>query len=262
MTNGESFGMTSGYADAANLKLGVKAQMISTPMNNHLSDARISTEASNRLLVTPGTSGLAEGDKTTLAIKVRLDGSLHGEATSWPGKGWSHAEMSAGLNVHDYSIQIDTGEGFYSPSQAFFGASCELEAYDVSFPHWGYSYAANWSEFWRTGSNISDEDSHQNSWSVTELGESFHYQAGDHFDTGELTLLFEATVGHTLDFDADLYLYIDADHDALTWADFGNTFAFDVTPMTSGVGLNWQVVPEPATMLLLCVGGLFIRRKP
>lgn len=262
VTNGESFGLTSGHANAANRNMGVSAQVYSTPANSHFSDARISTEVSNRLTVSPGTSGLVEGDIATLAITIRLDGSLHGEATSWPGKGWSHAGMSAGLEVHDYAIQIDTGEGFWSPSQASFGASSEIEASDVSMPHWQYSYSADWSEYWRTQSNISSEDSYNNSWTTHETSESFHYQAGDHFDTGELTLLFEAIVGHTLDFDATLDLYVNANNDAIAWADFNNTFAFDVSSSVNGLNLDWEVVPEPATMMLLCLGGLFIRRKP
>ncbi len=261
ISNGESFGMTSGYANAASLKMGASAQMVSTPDNWHLSDARISMEASNRLTVLPGSSGLSEGDTTTLAIKVRLDGSLSGEATSYPGKGWSYAKMSAGLDVHDYAIQIDTGEGFWSPSQASFGASCELEASDVYMPVWGYSYSSSWEEYWRTQSNISTEASHDRSWTNKELAESFHYQAGDHLDTGELTLLFDAIVGHTLDFEANLYLYIDASHDAMTWAKFGNTFAFSVAPTVQGVGLSWEIVPEPATLSLLGLGGLLLRRK-
>jgi hypothetical protein len=262
VANGESFGMTSGYANAANMKMGAKAQVTSTPMNTHLSDASISTAVSNRLTVTPGTSGLAEGDTTTLAIKVRLDGTLHGEATSYPGKGWSHAEMRGGLSVHDDAIQIDLGgDGIFTPTQASFDASCDLEAYDVYFPVWDYNYSTKWNESWRTQSNISSQESDGNSWTIKQFGESFHYVEGNHFDTGELTLMFDAIVGHTLDFDADLFVYIDAANDAMTWADFGNTFALNVTPMTSGVGLSWDVVPEPATMLLLGIGGLLIRRK-
>ena len=111
LANGESIGFTHGYADAGSLKQGVFAQMISSPNNNHLSDARISTDASNRLTVLSGNSGLAEGDTTILTLKIRLDGTLHTEATSCPGKGWAHAEMSGGLTVRDYALKIDTGEG-------------------------------------------------------------------------------------------------------------------------------------------------------
>lgn len=262
VNNGESFALTTGRANAANLNLGVSGQVYSTPANTHFSDARISTSVLNRLTITPGSSGLSVGDVTTLAITLRLDGSMHAEAISWPGKGWSHAEMRAGLSVHDYAIQIDLGgDGFWSPSQASFGASCELEAYDVYMPIWQHSYSSNWSESWRTESNISDGTYHSNSGSTNELGESFHYQAGRSFNTGELTLIFEAIVGHTLDFEADMYLYMDANNDAMTWADFNNTFAFDVTSTVDGLGLNWAVVPEPASLSLLAAGGLALLRR-
>ncbi len=260
IANGESFGFTSGYSDAGSLKQGVSAQVISTPNNNHFSDARISTDATNRLTVLPGTSGLAEGDTTILTLKIRVDGILHTEATSWPGKGWAHAEMDAGLTVRDLAIQIDTGEGMWIPSQASFGASCELESYDVYMPFWNHSYSSNWDKSWSYDSNIDAGNSYRLSDGVTHLGESFHYQEGLSFDTGEITLTFEAIVGHTLDFDSYMYLYVNANNDAMAWADFDNTFAFDVTA-ANGVALQWQVVPEPATVLLLGAAGLFLRRK-
>lgn len=260
LVNGESFGFTHGYADAGNLRQGVSAQVISSEDNYHFSDARISTDATNRLTVLPGTSGLAEGDTTVLTLKIRVDGSMHTEATSYPGKGWAHAEMDAGLTVRDFAIQIDTGEGMWTPSQASFGASCELESYDVSFPYWGYNYSSNWDKSWSYDSNIDAGSSYRLSDGVTYLGDSFHYQEGLSFDTGEITLTFEAIVGHTLDFESNMYLYVDANNDAMAWADFDNTFAFDVIA-ANGVGLQWQVVPEPATILLLGAAGLFIRRK-
>jgi hypothetical protein len=261
VVDGESFGMANGHADAVTLNMGVSAQVYSTPANTNFSDAKIYTAVSNRLTVLPGSSGLADGDVTTLALKIRLDGSLHGEATSWPGKGWSHADMRAGLTVHDYAIQIDTGEGFWSPPQASFGATSEIEASDIYFPYWQYSYSADYSEYWRMDSNIISEQSDDYSWASEETKELFHFQAGDNFDTGELTLLFEAIVGHTLDFDANLALYVNANNDANAWADFNNTFGFNVTSSVDGLNLTWEVVPEPATMLLLCVGGLLLRRK-
>lgn len=260
LVNGESLGFTHGYADAGNLKQAAVAQVISTPNNNHFSDARISTEATNRLTVLPGTSGLSEGDTTILTLKIRLDGSLHTEATSWPGKGWAHAQMDAGLTIRDLAIQIDTGEGMWIPSQASFGASCELESYDVYMPYWNHSYSSNWDQFWSYESNIDAGNSYRISDGVSYLGESFHYQQGLSFDTGEITLMFEAIVGHTLDFTSNMYLYVDANNDAMAYADFGNTFGFDVTA-ANGVALQWQVIPEPATVLLLGAAGLCIRRK-
>jgi hypothetical protein len=262
IVNGESFGLTSGYADAANLSMGIKAQVISSPANSHLSDARISTEVSNRLTILPGSSGLAPGDVTTLTLKIKLDGSLHTEATSWPLKGWSHAEMDAGLIVHDYAIQEDLGgDGFWSPPQLSFGASCELESYDVYMPTNNHTYSSNWDKYWRFDTNLGANDSYSNSGGITQLGESFHYQEGFHFNTGELTLVFEAIVGHTLDFDANMYFYIDANNDAMTWADFNNTFAFNVTSAVDGLSLNWEVVPEPASLSLLAMGGLALLRS-
>lgn len=261
VTNGESFGITTAHADAADLSMGVKAQIYSTPANNHLSDASVFVEVSNRLTILPGRSGLQNGDSVTLTIKMRTDGSLHGEATSWPSKGWSHSEIDAGLSVYDQAIQIDTGEGFITPRQAFFGAFGELEAYDVSKPHWQHSYSGSWSESWRYGSNISETVSHNNSWETEETSESFHYQADHLLDTGELTLVFEAIVGHTLDFEADMSIYIDACNDAQTWANFDNTFAFDVISNVDGLNLNWGTVPEPASLSLLAVGAAMLRRR-
>lgn len=257
----ESFGLTSGYANAGDFSMGVSSQVISGASNTHLSDARISTSITNSLTILPGSSGLNYGDTTNLIIKLSLDGTMHAEAASWPKKGWSHAEMSAGLSVKDGAIEIDTGEVRYVPTQAFFGASCELEAYDVYMPYWGRSYSSSWEESWQMGSNISDTVSHSYSDEINGNAESFHYQSEYSFDTGELTLVFQAIVGHTLDFSADLYTYIDANNDAQTWAEFGNTFSLDVTSEVPGVNLNWQLIPEPATISMLMIGAALLRRR-
>jgi hypothetical protein len=265
--NGKSFAWSSGSADADNLNLRVYGKALSTPTNNVFTDSWMETAAANRFMVLPGTSGLAMGEVTTLELKFRLDGSLHGEATSYPGAGWAHAEMSAGLRIYDYSIE-ECGEGCWSPAQASFGASSELEAYDVNAGYWPYSYAANWEERWSTSSNISPYDSHSDSWEETQNGDAMHYEAGHNFDTGILTLEFEAIVGNPLDIEAYIYTYVNANQDAQAWADFANTFAFEVNPTADGAMIAWNVAPQavplPGALPLLGAGllGLFgLRRR-
>ena len=119
--NGKSFSSASGYADAASLKQGVSGWAVSTPTNNFFTDSYMSTEAANRFTVSAGSSGLENGDVTTLTLNFRLDGTLHGEATSYPGAGWAHAEMRAGLSIYDASIQ-ECGE--VSAGADPFGVRC------------------------------------------------------------------------------------------------------------------------------------------
>jgi hypothetical protein len=267
---GKSFAWSSGYADSASMDLGAKGHALSTPTNNFFTNSYMSSEASNRFRVMPGTSGLEIGDVTTLQLNIRLDGSLHAEATSYPGAGWAHAGMSAGLSIHDYSIQECEGEECYSPRQASFGASGEVEAYDVYAPYWGYSYASSWEESWDTSSNSSDEVSHRASGGTTEYGDSFHYEEGFYFDTGTLTLEFKAIVGNPLDIEAYISTYVDANQDAEAWADFSNTLALGLTPTVAGTQIQWnvgpQAVPLPGALPLLGSGLLGLiglrRRRP
>ena len=266
---GKSFSWASGSADSTNLNLRAYGHALSTPTNNFLTNAQMSAEASNRFMVLPGTSGLGIGDVTTLQLTVRVDGTLHAEATAWPGAGWAHAEMDAGLTIHDYSIQECMGDdGCWSPPQASFGASGEVEAYDVNFDYWDHTFSSSWEESWNTSSNISPEDSHRLSGWEEQLGESMHYEVDRFFDTGSLTLEFDATVGNPLDIEAYIYTYVDASQDAEAWADFGNTFAFEITPTVEGARIAWGVdshaVPLPGALPLLGAGllGLFgLRRK-
>jgi len=265
--NGKSYSAAYGYAEAASLKQGVHGWAVSTPTNNVFTESWMDTTATNRFMVLPGTSGLEIGDVTTLQLNIRLDGTLHGEATSYPGKGWAHAEMRAGLSIHDYSI-LECGEGCWSPAQASFGASSELEAYDVNASYWPYSYAANWEESWNTSSNISSYASHSDSWSETQNGDAMHYEAGHYFDTGMLTLEFEAIVGNPLDIEAYIYTYVNANQDGEAWADFANTFALELNPTVAGAQIDWDVAPQavplPGALPLLgsgLLGLIGLRRK-
>ncbi len=256
---GKSYSTASGYADARNLKLGVSAWAISRPGNGTFTDAFMNTGASNRFTVLPGTSGLSTGDTTTLQLSIRLDGALFADARSWPGSGWAHADMSAGLSIYDYGISVSNGEGWSSPKLASFGASSKLEASNVYKPYWGYSYSSPWEESWATESNISSRSSHSNSSENRELGEGMYYKANHHFDTGLLTLSFEAIVGHTLDVEAFLNTYVNANNEGEALADFDNTFAFGVTPTTNGLLVDWETGPQPVPLpggLLLLGSGL------
>lgn len=272
VTIDRSYATISGRADAANLNLGIHGSATSLPTNSSFTDTYMYTKASNRFTVSPGTSGLANGDVTTLQLKIRLDGTLHAEATSWPGKGWAHADMDASLAIHDYSIQdcLD-GDGCWSPTQASFGASSEIEAYDVYSPYWGYSYYGYWGDDWQTSSNVSPYDSYHDLGEHEEHDESFHYEEGHSFDTGVLTLEFEAIVGHTLDLDAFLDVYVNANHDGKAWADFANSLAFGVTPTIAGTQIDWEIgspqtqpVPLPGALPLLgsgLLGLIGLRRR-
>jgi hypothetical protein len=253
--NGNSYSQTYGYADASNLAMGVNAWAKSTQNNSHFTDARMITSASNRFTVNRGTSGLVDGDITTLILNVRLDGTLHAGASQWPEMGWAYADIRADLEIHDYNIQVDTGEGFISPAQASFGASAEIEAYDVNFNYWNYTFSSDWEESWRAESNISPDIYHSDSWDTR----AYDFNGYSHsLNTGNMTIAFEAIVGHTLDLDAALYAYVSANNGGEAWSDFNNTFAFDVEAAEAGVKLDWEIartaIPVPGALPLLASG--------
>lgn len=268
----KSYATSSGYADAGKLRMGISASAVSRPQNNYFTSSYIATTATNRATILPGTSGLSAGDTTRLQLTMKLDGTLGADARSYPGKGWVHAEFDAGFAISDSSVTIcGPGEvGCWSPQLAFFGASGEAEAYDVYGPGWGYNYSNHWSESWSYGSNITPETSHDLAGGTKEQGVGMYYDWGRSFDTGYLTLVFEAIVGHTLDIESYLEAYVDANNDAESFADFDKTLAFGLTP-TNGVVLGWEIgnpvppaenavppgpeaVPEPSSMLLVGAG--------
>ena len=261
LAQNESFSGVSLHADAGALNMGVRAFAQSMPDCGFFTEANIYTDAANSVTVFPGTSGLQNGDPITLKLRVRFDGTLRADARSWPAASWAHADASADLTVHDYSIQIDTGEGTYSPALASFGATAELEAYEVYKPYWGYSYSSPWSESWVASGNLNPDFTHDLAGEDIETNEGMLFQAGRSIDTGYLTIEFETIVGHSLDIDASFSTYVNASNDASAWADFDNTLAFTVTSDTPGVQLSWAVVPEPTCLAPLIVGSLVLLRR-
>jgi hypothetical protein len=244
--SGKSYSTAYGYADARNLKLGVSTWAISLEGNTTFTDAFLKTGVSNRFTVSPGTSGLSIGDTTTLSLSICLDGLLIGKARSWPGFGFAHADMSAGLSIYDYGISQNYGEGRSTSELASFGAYGMFEASDISKPTWGYSYDSSWEESWGTESNSGDGSFHSNSDDKIAYDEGMYFANGGHsFDTGPLTLTFDAIVGHSLDLDAFLYAYVSANFEGEARSDFGNTFAFDVTPTVDGLLIDWETGPQP-----------------
>jgi len=266
--NGYSYSQAYGYADAGDLAMGVTAWAKSTPHNNRFTDTYINTAAHNRFTVSADPlSGLENGDTATLNLKVRVDGSLFAAASQYPYPGWAHSEINADLSIRDYGLSNPAEERSYTVL-ASFGASAEIEAYDVYEPYWGYGFSSGWEERWATQSNIQDEDSHSDDWN-TNAWDSNGYS--HYMDTGWLTIAFEVIVGNLIDVDASLYTYVNANNNGEAWAKFDNTFAFDVRPETEGVNIVWEalgsprvpwdtepdpnaVVPEPGTLSLLVSG--------
>ncbi|MBN2064116.1 MAG: PEP-CTERM sorting domain-containing protein [Sedimentisphaerales bacterium] len=258
--DGQSRVYVAGHASASNLNLGAGVQIVSTANNQYDSDLFIGVDASNRLTVMPGNSGLSIGDTTVLQLKVRLDGNLHTEAVAHPDKGYANVELNAGLTVYDQAITIDTGEGYITPSQATFGASCELESYDVYAPVWGYNYSSYKESSWQIESNISEGENFDYFDEKTGSEDSMRYSDSLGFDTDIVIIDIEAIVGHTLDFEAYVDIYAYAADDCLLTADFNNTMAFEVSSLDD-VSLSWAVVPEPASLALFAAGSLLLRRK-
>lgn len=264
----DSMSYSSGYADAARSKLGVKTWVESMPGNNYHSDAYMETAIRNTFTVSPGTSGLAAGDTTILNITFRLDGTLSVSAPAWPNTGTGWAEMNGGFTIVDLDGSI-CNEGCYNPEVAWFGASAQAEAYEVNANYWGYSYSAYWEEYWQMASNTTARQNHDDEHSVEQHvgGSMTHF-----FDTGFQTISFEVVIGHTLRLDVDLSTFSQANRDGRASADFSNTFGYGVLPTVDGMQINWGIplqpdpVPVPATILLLGTGitgviGARLKRK-
>ncbi|MCM2286496.1 MAG: PEP-CTERM sorting domain-containing protein [Desulfobacula sp.] len=266
--NGYSYSQAYGYADAGDLAMGVTAWAKSTPNNNRFTEAYINTGAHNRFTVSADPSSeLENGDTAVLNLKVRVDGTLFAAASQYPYPGWAHSEINADLSIRDYGLPVPADERSYT-QLASFGASAEIEAYDVYAPYWGYGFSSGGEEYWATESNMQDMDDDSNEWNTHDWDSNGY---SHYMDTGWLTIAFEVIVGNLIDVDASLYTYANAENDGEAWARFGNTFAFDVRPETEGVNIVWEtlgsprvpwdtepdpnaVVPEPGTLSLLVSG--------
>jgi len=261
--SGLSTSLGSGYASTAERILRGEAAVISN--GAPFSESWVETEVRNSFTVLAGNSGLSEGDTTRIKLNVRLDGRLTATGTSWPGSGDAFSNMLANLWIKDPLVTVFNGEGYSVPKAVSFGAQAEIEAGSVYMPYWGESYASDWSGNWgattNTGVNLSGNYSDYVESTATDVPVTTSY----FFDTGMLSLEFDAIVGHTLDFYAFLEVWSSTYGIASAFSDFSSTFGPSIVDTNgTGVVIAWDLgeagsmpipaaVPEPSTLLL--VGG-------
>ena len=254
LERGEGYAASSGRADAANLNLGAHTWAISM-QDTYRAEGSMLTKASNSFTVTPGTSGLSNGDAVTLELGFGLDGSLFVAGTPHPGtSGSASADMSAGLTIRDeYSNQI---AGFDASGEMWGITSWLMSSGDFLF-------SSGWEENWQTSTGLSHTDSDR----LTQSGGGEKVDSHS-FNTGWLTLEFETFIGQSLFIDASLNTHVATNEEAKARADFYNTLAFGVTSQAPGVEIDWEIdphpVPLPGALPLLgsgLLGLLGLRRK-
>lgn len=254
---------TYGYADAGASRMGASSSAHSWGAAP-LTTAQTETEIGNRLIVGAGTSGLKDGDTVRLAMNLRLDGQVNTSAVSYPDNTYAGTHMWAGFRV---AGQGEHGQIDYDNPLMVFGADLEMSAGDVYAPYWKHSYSADMEQsYWgrtNTGQRISFSDSSHRQ----EQGWAAEYLESFAFDTGLLTLEFDAIIGSELSFLGYLEVWASASGNARAWNDFSHTFGSNVFSLVEGTELNWLIpdlsdspvaVPEPGTVGLLVLGLLAV----
>lgn len=265
---GRSRASNHGYADAGANKMGVASGAYSHGAGP-LTTAHTTAEIGNKLVVSAGTSGLQDGDTVRMSMNLRLDGLVKTSATSYPYDSYAGSNMWASFKVVGNN---ENGAPNYDDPLMVFGADMEMSAGDVYSPYWGHSYSADMDQsYWarsNTGENISffDSSHHEEQDLATKYLESFM------FDTGLLTIEFDAVIGAELWFLGYLETWASAAGDATALTDFSHTFGSNVFSTIAGTELKWLIpdtsgipvdVPEPGTLSLTLLGlaALWGRRR-
>ncbi len=252
LRDGDGYAASWGHADAAALDLGSSSWAVSTP-NNYLAQAQLDATALNHLTITPGTSGLPNGQPVNLQLQVHLDGTLSVSGTPHPGvSDGSTSNVTASLTIHD-------PEGNTLAQLSASGSLSGITSWSMFTGE--FQYGAKWTETWQTQSNIHPADPHNDSDTFSATGGGLK-TASHSLNTGWLLLDFQSTVGQTLNVDALLRTNASASGDCASQSAFGNTLSLALTAYDPGLGLSWEVIPEPASLsLLLFAGPMLLRRR-